>query len=66
MKNEDWISIRNMYPHVPGLYIVKDCRHDQIGTAHYNGYDWDHIEMRKGSLILCDQIVTHWMIGDVK
>jgi hypothetical protein len=56
----EWISIRKAYPEEAGEYQVKDCTHGASGTAYYNGYDWDRVEMKKGSLLLCEDIVTHW------
>lgn len=56
----EWMSIRNEWPTKSGIYYVKDCQNCFYGTAMYDGYDWQNIEHKRGSLILADFKITHW------
>lgn len=59
-----WTSLRIAYPHAEDrIYDVKDCRHNIVGKAKYNGYDfieteWNH--PTKGKLLWICYEVTHW------
>lgn len=55
-----WHSIRNLWPEDMGKYEVKDVRHGASGTAYYDGHDWYDIKLVRGSLLLCEDIITHW------
>lgn len=65
-----WTSLRIGYPIVENVeYEVKDCRHNILGSAFYNGYDFEKVNWKiplKGSLMLCHYIVTHWSYANGK
>ena len=59
-----WISVRNKWREEKGMYKVKDCRHNILGKAFYDGYEWQDPEMEvasKGGLLCKFYTITHWM-----
>lgn len=64
MDDHIFVSLRQKWPTIENkIYVVKDCRHNILGKAFYNGYDFINIEWnlsKKDSLILINYFVTHW------